>query len=623
MIFENPIGFLAFLSLPALVALHLFQQRFRQHPTTALFLWGPVASSQIEGRRIRKPQRTFSLLMQVLAAGAVSLLVAQPRRGDAIRIPHLAVVLDGSASMSAHLADGTTPALRARAWIVTAFPEGERAVFTLVETSDKPRILAGAAARRDETLRAIDAWHPTLPGHAPHEAVRLARILAAGTEAGTPRRVVFLTDALDPALALGDDVEVRAFGEARDNAGLLEARRHRLADGSSIARVVVCAFAAAPLHRTLTWLAGDGAVLGTEPLELPPRAPVQVSIHLPEGAGTVRARLDGDALALDDEALLPPPRSRVVRIASLWEADDPAGARWARAVGAIPDAAWESAPGAEAPGAEPHILVGPASKLEHAFGTAWQVLVGNFPEGEHGDGEPLDLAGPYIPLRAHPLVQGITLDGVVWTGAHPGFRSGTPVLSAGRIALVTEEETLGTYRLRLNLDLARTNLVDSPDWPILVANLVEMRRGSLPGLARWTFRAGETVRFRIDERFVGGDLSLRTPGGVPRPVAGTDPLVLQGLREPGAYALVDPSGATIDSFAVNFHDPSESDLASRGKGSAGPEGMETPAVADPEPRRVLDQTLLLAAIAALALDGWLLSRARAATLAPAPGQGRA
>jgi hypothetical protein len=226
-------------------------------------------------------------------------------------------------------------------------------------------------------------------------------------------------------------------------------------------------------------------------------------------------------------------------------------------------------------------------------------------------------------LRAHPLVQGITLDGVVWTGAHPDFRPGTPVLSAGRIALITEEETLGTYRLRMNLDLARTNLVDSPDWPILVANLVEMRRASLPGLARWTFRAGETVRFRIDERFVGNDLSLRGPGGVPRAVAGTDPLVLQGLREPGAYALLDPSGAVIDSFAVNFHDPSESDLSSRGKGDAGPEGLETPAVADPEPRRVFDQALLLAAIAALALDGRLLSRSRAAGLAPAPERGRA
>ena len=75
--------------------------------------------------------------------------------------------------------------------------------------------------------------------------------------------------------------------------------------------------------------------------------------------------------------------------------------------------------------------------------------------------------------------------GVVWTGASPlASNSVHPLVSAGELPLIGLLASPGAPSdpdILFNLDLEHTNLVRAPDWPILISNIVEMRRQNLPG----------------------------------------------------------------------------------------------------------------------------------------------
>src|SRR5262249_17477562 len=101
------------------------------------------------------------------------------------------------------------------------------------------------------------------------------------------------------------------------------------------------------------------------------------------------------------------------------------------------------------------------------------------------------------------------------------------------------------------------------DWPILLTNLIELRRDSLPGLARWNYRLGESVRFRLFEgegegSAASGSLRLIHDEKL-KPVARTSLVELPPLEETGIYEIRDGNNP-IGRLAVNFFDAEESDL---------------------------------------------------------------
>ena len=106
-------------------------------------------------------------------------------------------------------------------------------------------------------------------------------------------------------------------------------------------------------------------------------------------------------------------------------------------------------------------------------------------------GEPQDFIGPFVLEKRHPLLLG-----------HDARRrrvGGRVPLAAGARASARARPAIGcsigmrsagtATAILFNLDLDRTNLIRSPDWPILISNLVEMRRQSLPGPERWNYRS--------------------------------------------------------------------------------------------------------------------------------------
>jgi hypothetical protein len=177
-----------------------------------------------------------------------------------------------------------------------------------------------------------------------------------------------------------------------------------------------------------------------------------------------------------------------------------------------------------------------------------------------------DIIAPYLLEKRHALLDGVVLGGVVFGGAQVVSLEATPLVSAGQQLLLCRLSGTQTAAYLLNLDFARSNLAESPDWPILVKNLVEMCRDALPGLKRWNYRLNEEITFRLDagDRS-GSDRLTLVFGGKTQPLARAPVVEIPPLQEAGIYEVRDGE-RSIGRFAVNFHDPVESNLSALGPG---------------------------------------------------------
>src|SRR5688572_9365560 len=113
MIFTAPLGLLALLAIPAIVAIHLFRRRFPVRPVAGLFLWQIGRQTPEGGGKISRLPITTSLILECLAALALALILAGARLSSASVTAHLVVLLDDSASMAAVNARGESTRDRA------------------------------------------------------------------------------------------------------------------------------------------------------------------------------------------------------------------------------------------------------------------------------------------------------------------------------------------------------------------------------------------------------------------------------------------------------------------------------------------------------------------------------
>ncbi len=606
--FANPLGLLALLAVPAIVALHLFRRRFRPHEVSALFLWGDEDRTPTSGRRRDRLRSSVSLFSECLAALFLALLLAGPRGCASGQGVHLVVVLDGSASMDARGNGDGTARERGAALVrerIEELPRGSR--VSLVQSGPRPRTLAGPAAYPEEALDAVGAWRPTAARH------DLAPALALGLQLAGAGRVLCVTDRFAPD-EVPAEVEIAALGTPLDNVSIAAATRTAARiDGARRERVfvTVASHADAPRATRVRLLDTDGREL-IDPREvtLAPLEREHLAFDLPPGAPAIEVRLDPDALDIDGRAWLAPRPPRIVGLAcdldeetrAVLGIDGPDGTpllRWSalveETVPATPDAA--------------HVLL---SRAAGGGPATWCLVL----QPAAGAGERRDFIGPFLAERRHPLLEGLTLEGIVWS-ADPALQlAGTPLVSAGNLPLLAEEAGPARRVYTLDLDPRRSSLQRSPDWPILLANLVEERRAELPGAVATNFAVGGALVWRtaLGADDDGAPFVLRGPGPA-REHPARSVVVFDEVDEPGIHVL-ERRGAVLCTIGVTFQDAAESDL--RGL-SAG----RRPSSAEAAPGGAGGSSLelaLLAGILLLALVDWIvLARAAPATADLPPG----
>lgn len=605
--FANPLGLIALLAVPAVFALHLYRRRFEPREVSGLFLWVSQDHAPVAGRK-REPLRTnASLWFELLCAALLALAFSGPRSSCGGNSgEHLVVVLDGSASMAAR-SQGVSAADRARERLrerIDALPSGSR--VTLVESGRRPRLLAGPLALPKHASESIASWQPNAPRHELGRATTLALQFAQASQ------LLVLTDHFDPQ-TWPPATELLAFGAPLDNWALTHATRSIDTDASGAERerlfITLASFAAVAREFEVV-VTSEGRELTRSSVSLAPGARSHLALTVPSESGPLEVRLPSDALAIDDVAWLAPPvRRRVGLRAELDEAtlhtlglargEGPDIARWLSLV----PRSFEAASSESA-----HLVLARAGA---SVGPAWSIEL-----AELGD-ERRDWLGPFLVDRTNSLLEGLTLEGAVWSGDPQLRLAGTPLISIGDIALLSEERAGARRVWRLNFDPERSSLQRTPDWPILLANFAQARRSALPGPQNTNLALGQRFVHRPGAEVEGLEPSersytlagpLESPNATSRELVARAEMEFDGFDAPGWYRL-SLGARQVTQLGVSFLDAAESDLRAAGSGRR--ESSLASASVEEE-LSWLELAALVGALVFACLDWWVLSRLRVA-----------
>lgn len=573
--FANPWGLLALLALPTIIVIHLYHRRFPPLVVAGLHLWTSETRQTIAGRRREKLPVSASLLLELAAALLLALVLSEPHYAGLNDAVHLVAVLDNSASMSASPANGGVSirdaALNELEKRARALPRGS--VVTLILSGNRPVMLAGPAVSWDEAQPRLNSWQPRNTRHSFEPAWDLGLQLVERSG-----KLLFLSDQLPPKSQSRDNgnpsdrglddrsmvpeqMEWVSVGSRLDNLAISAARwTFDAGTGKGQVFLRVQSHARKPMKFQLIGRKAETTVFRRAG-QLPEQGAASFEAEVPGGLGrlTVELTAEDDSLAIDNRVELIEPQARVVTVAIAHpQAETVRSIR--RVLDALPEVQTGDAAAAQ-------LAFAAAGSLPESNSSRWWAGVGPISTEKEALDAAKDLAGPYLIDKRQPVLEGVILNGIVWGGVQPVAYDVTPFVSSGNLPLLSRLNGTRTTGFVFNIDLSRSNLAESPDWPILIANLVELRRESLPGLTRWNYRLGESVRFRLFEGETTAETSTTADqlkllhDGKTKPVARTSLVELPSLDEMGVYEIQDAQ-TVVGRFAVNFFDAEESDLRS-------------------------------------------------------------
>ncbi len=565
MYFANPWGLLGLLALPVIAFIHLYQRRYPPLYVGGLFLWATDTQVRMPGRRRDRLPITKTLLIELFAALLLTLVLADPRFGEWDKGTHLVAVLDHSASMQGQPAGEPSfrdAAIRELEQRFTTLPR--QSVVTLIRTGSTPVTLIRRGTI-DEAREALKQWQPTAPQH---------RIESAWEELGNQLieesgSILFLTDQMPEPNRIPKNLEVVSVGRKLDNVAFDAARwtfDSNTAKGTVFVRVQNYGRSTAKCDLVAI---SQGKEVLKKPLEITADKAHAVELPVPGGLGTLTLALQktDDGSQFDNQIQLVEQKVRSVKLAIQLPKGE-TRREIQRVVKITPDVNLTDL-------ADAQLIIGPAGTLPESKPNLWWLGIGPISMAEADRNAAKDLIGPYLIDKRHPLVEGVVLGGVVWGGVQPIKYDTIPIISAGPTPLLGQLRGTQTTAYVLNIDLGKSNIAESPDWPVLINNLIEQRRDSLPGLRRWNYRVGEVVRFRL---FEGPDptpaelLTLVSTTGT-RKLPRETIVEIGDLQEPGLFELKAGENS-LGRFAVNFFDPAESDLRNLAPGRHSPQITE-------------------------------------------------
>src|SRR5262249_6011954 len=209
--------------------------------------------------------------------------------------------------------------------------------------------------------------------------------------------------------------------------------------------------------------------------------------------------------------------------------------------------------------------------------------------------------GPFVIDRTHPLTEGLSLGGVVWGSGRSEQQAGTPIITAGNIPLLTDVDRAGRHELRLRLRPDLSTLQETPNFPILISNLINWRGQAAPGLRQSNVRMGGDATLSVEPGVAS--IKVVDPERNARQIPVQENQVTIKADRKGVYEI--SANQAKYSFAANALKREESDLTRATSGRWG--NWANAADLQWEYRNVAWALLILAMIV-LAVHAWLVSK---------------
>ncbi len=559
--FTFPLGFLSLLAILGLAAIYLLRTRSRRYPVSSLMLWVNQQQAREGGLRVDRLQTSLLFLLELLAIILLALAVAAPIIRTSQGAVPLMVVLDDSFSMLA--GTGDMPKSRAIAALDEKLASrrfnllaNRRYAVRYVLAGTEPQLLNETARTTAEAIAQLDAWHCLSPFADLEAAISLAAELG-----GANALILVLTDDSPPELMESDRMQWWSFGISRSNVAFVNATRTATDSGDRC--LLEITNLSPDVRSTELIVEAVGAAEGelTPPLhhstlEMDPRTTRRIFLNLPPETPPLRARIGDDVLAIDNEVtLLPQPRKPVLVDIRIKDAR----------LRSLVEDALTSADRAKSVKIGHELLFLDDTATADDSVEAWSMRIIT-------ESETSAYLGPFVIDLTHPLTEGLSLDGVVWGAGMKEQFMGTPIITAGNVPLLTDTEQLtGAHEIRLRLHPDFSTLQNSPNWPILMWNLLQWRASQTPGLERTNLRLGDLTTLRTELGV--SSVEVTSPDGELHVQSVLDRTINLKAEMVGIYEI--RAGTDQYAFSSNALYQSESDLTAKTTGRWGAWGEAT------------------------------------------------
>ncbi|MDK1032688.1 MAG: hypothetical protein QGD94_11825, partial [Planctomycetia bacterium] len=270
---------------------------------------------------------------------------------------------------------------------------------------------------------------------------------------------------------------------------------------------------------------------------------VMIKLWGPGPPRRLRAMLGGDALAIDNEITLLPLKHKPVRV-DVQIADTELRESVEKALNATRRALITTR------GVE--LLLTDRERAPAAGPQTWTVQF-------FAEQDALAYIGPFVIDRSHPLAEGLALEGVVWAAGKTERMPGTAVISAGNVPLLSDKVHLnGRHELRIRLQPKLSTLQESPNWPVLIWNLLQYRASDFPGLQQANLRLGTEAVLTL-KSVSQNPVTVTTPDGRVRLLRASGKKTIIDADDVGLFQVKTEQGETF-TFASNALCRDESDL---------------------------------------------------------------
>lgn len=535
MFFLDKIFFAALAGIPLLVLIYFLHRKLRTVQVSSLLLWENQKKSVKSGAGLKRLPLPLTFFIEALILALLAVAATGPFILNDEKIPPLIVILDDSFSM---LADNNpSPREAAEKKLLHILDYGPSRPVTLILAGNTPKLLGEGEAGSGRLKPLLEKWRcrevsADIPG----------ALLFARRTFGGKHDILILTDHKPPQSGLAPGISWYSFGRARPNAAIVNAARTGF-EGGDKCLIEVVNFSGKDITVPVKLdFSGDNAAekgLLSE-LKIPAGQKVKHVFKLPADAGAVKVSIPGDSLEFDNSVVMLPEKKTRIRVD--LSGLTPEFKKPVSKALQIVDVAVNSV--------DPHLLISCREVENPAEDSAlWQIIFTRVAKSKA-------FAGPFTVDRQHPLGSGLQLDGTVWA-AGSDVKRGYPVVSAGKTALVSDYTPDGRrHIIYFNFAPSHSTLQNSPNWPVLIYNLIEWRRRTLPGLVKNNFRSGEKVVFNAPPGT--SEITLNAPERSVRKIVLNSPEFVIDSLAPGAYQI--KAGTEKYDFRINPLAADESDL---------------------------------------------------------------
>ena len=537
MFFVDKIFFTALISLPILLLIYFLHRKLKSVQVSSLIFWENQLKSVKSGAGIKAMPLPLKFFIEAIMLILLTLAAAGPFLISGEKVPMLTVILDDSFSMLA----GTekTPRDQAEAALLKMLSSNPPRPVRLILAGPSPLLLDETDSNSGKIKYLLRKWQCKYASSDISGALLFAR-----RTFGAKNDILILTDRKPAFKQLPPGMNWFAFGRRSSNIAISNSTRSSFPQGDKC------------LIEIVNYSAGNKAIpltvefTGTrkKPLVFMLKAAagekVKQIFRLPPNTGEIKITIPDDTLGFDNTAILLPEKRKKLRV-QLKEVIPETKKLLEKVLKLTGQVRFSNI--------KPHLLFSGKQQKMTPEDDSWQLIISNAAKGKA-------YIGPYTIDRQHPLCSGLQLDGVIW-GADSGKLPGKALVLAGNTPLLSDF-VYQSYRhlIFMKFSPALSTLQDSPNFPVLIYNLIQWRHKALPGLTKSNYRTGERIQFNAPSEVK--KVSINGPGEKNYTLTLNDRSCTLDLFMPGDYVL--EAGKEKYKFRVNPLSADESDLRNCG-----------------------------------------------------------